>query len=667
MWLRLKSFLRRLGRIEKIFVAVLIAYIVGTQFPGNSLQPALAVALFVMTVLVVVRLVRTGIKSVIWRLRNRLLVTYLFIAVVPIVLILSLVAIGAWILAGQIASYLVTTALEQRASALIGPAQGLVETPSASLAGRIAWIGPYFRGQDPGLEILVRRKAAEWRYPKDAAITPPPAGWNDIGGLVVKDGALYLWAHAVRDGTEATLMAPLGREELAEIVPDFGDVSIPARPLGPRMGEQKGEFRVVVAGKEFRPEPPRSGQRERLPPPVNRLDSAVTYLSPVEVAIWEEPGRIENRPLFIRTRYSAVLGKVFGQKVEWGEGVTMAFAATVIFLGFAGAFLIVEIVSLVIGVNLTRTITSAVHNLDEGTQKVMEGDFKHRIVVRGNDQLAQLSLSFNRMTENLERLVEVAKEKERLQSELEIAREVQNQLFPKAVPEARSLHLRAFCQPARMVSGDYYDYMGLQDSKLALAIGDVAGKGISAALLMATVQSTMRTQLRAGRELAAAAGNGSTQTAYSTAALVSRLNQQLYTYTPPEKFATFYFGVYDDFTGLLTYTNAGHLPPVLIRKGVPVRLDVNGMVVGAFPSARYEESSVQLEPGDLLVCFTDGITEPENEYGEMFGEDRLIEVLLRNADRDTEEIIASVMESVRHWTGSPDLQDDMTMLLARRL
>jgi sigma-B regulation protein RsbU (phosphoserine phosphatase) len=116
----------------------------------------------------------------------------------------------------------------------------------------------------------------------------------------------------------------------------------------------------------------------------------------------------------------------------------------------------------------------------------------------------------------------------------------------------------------------------------------------------------------------------------------------------------------------MTYTNAGHLPPILVHKGAPTRLDVTGTVVGAFSFSDYGESSVRMEPGDLLVCFTDGVTEPENEFGEMFGEDRLTDLVVKHHDRETSEIIAAVMESVRHWTGSPDLQDDMTLLLARR-
>jgi sigma-B regulation protein RsbU (phosphoserine phosphatase) len=153
---------------------------------------------------------------------------------------------------------------------------------------------------------------------------------------------------------------------------------------------------------------------------------------------------------------------------------------------------------------------------------------------------------------------------------------------------------------------------------------------------------------------------------FSTARMVSELNQQLHATTSPEKYATFFFAIYDQQTGLMTYTNAGHLQPVLIRDGASTLLDVNGTVVGAFPFSQYEESKLELRSGDLLVCYTDGITEPENEYGEMFGEDRLIELVSKNADRDEAQIIESVMDSVRQWTGVPALSDDMTVLLARK-
>jgi sigma-B regulation protein RsbU (phosphoserine phosphatase) len=271
------------------------------------------------------------------------------------------------------------------------------------------------------------------------------------------------------------------------------------------------------------------------------------------------------------------------------------------------------------------------------------------------------------MTENLERLLAVAKEKERLQAEIEIAREVQEQLYPKTIPVLQTLRITGKCQPARMVSGDYYDYQLLGGNKLAIAIGDVAGKGISAALLMATIQAALRMELRTSLELAAPSSAPVNGFRLSTARMVSDLNQQLHATTSPEKYATFCFAVYDDSSGSVTYTNAGHLPPILIRNGAATQLEVNGTVVGAFPFSKYGESKIQLESGDLLVCYTDGVTEPENEYGEMFGEERLIELVAKNADREDARIIETVMEAVRQWTNSPELSDDMTVLLARKL
>ena len=173
---------------------------------------------------------------------------------------------------------------------------------------------------------------------------------------------------------------------------------------------------------------------------------------------WEHPqGPLQKLIFVVDTRYSAVLGIVFGQKADWSE-LAMTFLLTLIVV-----FLLVEMVSLWAGVKLTRTITGAVHELYEGTQHVHEGDFSYRIPVKGNDQLAELGSSFNTMTENLGRLIVVAKEKERLESELAIAREVQNQLFPKDVPFTKTLELKGVCNPARMVSGDYYDFMALPD------------------------------------------------------------------------------------------------------------------------------------------------------------------------------------------------------------
>jgi phosphoserine phosphatase RsbU/P len=531
---------RHLGRLEKVFLALLVIDAGLYFFPAAAGAGAIVtLALFILGAIVGVRLVRRNLKKLLWRLRHRLIVSYLFIAVVPIGLVVLLVAIAGYILMGQIAVYAVNAELERRSSGQAGAA------PSPELLSNLA----------PTLgDVLL----VEWR--KDDA-NPDPSFKN----------------------------------------------------LG----------------------------RGHIPPPANPLDIELRWFSPMNY-------QARTYALIVRSRPSAVLGTIFGQTMEWERSLMLAL----ILVG--SLFLIVQVGSIVIGASMTRTITGAVHDLYEGTQKVKGGDFSHRIAVRGGDQLAELSHEFNRMTENLQRLIVVEKEKERLQSELVIARDVQSRLFPKTALSMPALHLSGICYPAQQVSGDYYDFLRLEDSSLAMAIGDVAGKGMPAALLMATIQSAMRSHLaRAGRK--------------SPAEIVSLLNRQIYASSAPEKYATFFFGLYDDSTGTLTYTNAGHLQPILVRDGETQKLEVTGTVVGAFPSACYEEQQIALQAGDLLVAYTDGITEPEDAYGEMFGEERLIEVLMKHQNAESGEIVARAMEAVLEWTGSPELQDDMTMLLSRRM
>jgi len=636
---------------EKLVLALLAAYLVlRFALPASGYLPLVQIFLTLAAMISGIRLIRYGVRRVIWRLRNRLLVTYLFIAVVPIVLILAMAATSAYLLVGQVAVYMASTELERRTAAMAGPVLGLAATPPRLRAGRIRWVAPYLEQIYPGVEIAVKG-GGEWRYPENSTLELPSNRWSGTQGIVSRDGRLYLWAYGVNGGTEAFAAAPLNPEFLNSLVPNLGDVAFV-------------DVEVTSAGSSIRisNDSPLQVRRELLPPASNRFDLLVTWFTVVPVSDWDSPAVGGAKALRVTTRFSSVLRTLFAQKLSISEDIWWTLLLLVAFL-----FVIAELISLVVGVSMTRTITGAVHGLYEGTQRVMESDFSHRIEVRGGDQLAQLGRSFNQMTENLERLVALETERQRLQSELEIAREVQSQLYPRTVPPSRHLELAALCHPARTVSGDYYDYLPIQDSKIAMAIGDVAGKGISAALLMATVQASLRTQIRACLDSAGAAGAGAAYDLVPTARLVSQLNQQLYAYTQPEKFATLYFGIYDEQTGVLTYTNAGHPPPILIRDGEALRLETTGMVVGAFPFAEYGESRIDLRSGDLLVCFTDGITEPENEYGEMFGEEGLIDLLVKNAWRKPADIIASIIAAVRQWSKSPESQDDMTLLLARRV
>ncbi|MGI8746257.1 MAG: PP2C family protein-serine/threonine phosphatase [Bryobacteraceae bacterium] len=636
--------LRRLGRVDRTFCLLLLLYLpLALLKSASAFVPILQFALILLGAWILLRISRKGMQKAIWRLRNRLLVTYLFIAVVPVLLIATLAGLGAYLFIGQLAVHLVTSELDRRVTSLrfIGETVARAGPADRSDMGRrmVDVYGQRF----PGLEITVEKPN-------------PPAQWRETTGVVLRAGSYYAWSRIIKGPLITTVMAPLTRAYLSGMASNLGDVSL--------LDISEEHTNVSVKGNDGEVtflRMPHEGPANPLPPPVNRLDVPLTWWSIIPIARWEKPGKTDTVFLRVYTRPSAVFGTLFNTGEKKLDQVI-----PLLLLAVAILFFIVEVVSLVIGVRLTRTITRAVHNLYRGTQRVIEGDFSHRITVHGKDQLGELSNSFNNMTENLEKLLVIAKEKERLQAEVEIAREVQEQLYPKALPPLRTVRLMATCKPARMVSGDYYDYLCLPDSRLALAIGDVAGKGISAALLMATIQAAMRMELRSPLVAAAPAGLALAQVRLPPARLVSDLNQQLYATTAPEKYATFFFAFYDELTSQLSYTNAGHLPPFVVRNGSAAKLDVNGTVVGAFPFSQYEESSVQMESGDLLVCYTDGITEPENEYGEMFGEERLIELVTKNAERDENAIASLIMDAVAHWATAEEQPDDMTLLLARK-
>jgi len=629
---------RSLSRLEKVFVLLLAVYVVlWLTGVAPAAQWLFGLASFVLGLIVAFRLARRGVRKAIWRLRNRLIAAYVFIAVVPVVLILLLAGIASYVVIGQMAVYLVNAELRHRQAALLRSAEALALVPvmTADPTAALRRFESVTRNAFPQFALLISGRR-QLRFPPDNTLSEPPDEWRHVSewkrasGLIVKqDGSedrLYAWAHVVDNGEEVTVLAPVTIDVLGTLLPGLGDVA-----FAPLVGHARAS---------------------RVPEARNAFDFPLRGWYPLEVPRWRSPH--EHRGLILRvdTRASAVLGTIF-QSLDWAEFALGAFVVITIL------FLVVELISLIAGVQLSRSITSAVHELYAGTRRIQQGDFGYRIAVKGSDQLAELASSFNTMTSNLGQLMVVAKEKERLESELTIAREVQKQLFPKDVPFTRTLELKGVCSPARMVSGDYYDFMALSEESLAFAIGDVAGKGISAALLMATIQSTMRTQL--------GATNGAPPQLLSTAKLVSTLNRQLYANTSLEKYATFYFALYHEGTHSLTYTNAGHLSPILVRSGELQMLESTGTVVGAFPMARYEERTVPLEHGDLLVAYTDGIVEPENAYGEMFGEEQLKELVCRYAQSDSSELIARTMEAVMEWTGSSELQDDMTMVVARRI
>jgi phosphoserine phosphatase RsbU/P len=637
------------GWLELTTLAALFLYLAVSYFlPESALGPVSGLLLFFFGFWLAVRWLRRGVRSAIWRLRNRLLLSYVFIAVVPVLLLGILGLFGAWALAGQVAVYLVAQQYQQDLNALRGSASAVLRTieqsPDTQPTRLLGFLGDRF----PGIQILITDGKAELlRFPSASTLKHPSDATAEFASATALDGILFSGVHLHSGPRQVSFLVPIEKQYLQNLIPNLGEITL-VNMAGP---EAKGRAKLqlsrkgAVGASDFL-------NTQSLAPALNFFDFQVLWGMPVNIHNWDN-GRGHKAVLGVHTRISQVFRVIFSQEADWDQPWLIN-----LFYGVAVAFLVVELIALAIGISITRTMTRAVHYLYESTLRVQEGDFSYRIPIKGNDQMAALGSSYNTMIEKLGRLLKVAQEKERLQADLDIAQEVQTQLYPRTVPRVEGLQITAKLDPAKSVSGDYYDYQKIDGHHCAIALGDVAGKGISAAILMANIQSAMRAQLRAAQE---------GHVDVDPAVIVSQINKHLEANTTTEKYATFFFSIYDDRTGELTCTNAGHLPPILLRGDEVRRLDVNGMVVGVFPFAQYDTSRITLEKGDLLLLYTDGITEPENEYEEMFGEDRLIETVRRVAHKRNEEILNEVFTAVQQWTFAPETADDMTMMILRRV
>jgi phosphoserine phosphatase RsbU/P len=237
----------------------------------------------------------------------------------------------------------------------------------------------------------------------------------------------------------------------------------------------------------------------------------------------------------------------------------------------------------------------------------------------------------------------------RKEAELNIAREVQNGLFPRRFPDDSGLEFSGICIPAKGISGDYYDVVQLPHGGLVFAVADISGKGISAAILMSNVQAVLRTLAEAG---------------HSPCEVCAHLNRHLYQVTEDSWFATFFYGEWNPARRLLRYINAGHPLPLLCGVRTGVRLDRGGPPIGLFQDVTFEVGEVELRSGDLLVVYSDGVIEAVSAQEQEFGESRLERTIVAHCHQPLAEIQRQVLAAVRDWAG-PEPEDDMTLLLIR--
>ena len=654
--------------LDRVAAAILVLYVLALGFhrlSGRSLPLASLLGFFGVAAAAyfLVRLILFIRVRGMWALRNRLIVAYFFMAVAPVVLLFSMVLVAAYLLELQIGAHLLRDDLKSRSQVIaadtntiaaaltrepdlkpdppVPPPNSTVTVDPILLRPEIAKIIAAAQEESPGLRVVLNHGQQVIRE----------TGGKQFSGLAEFRNELWF-------ASAESIPVPRGHATLLSVAPITPVVldSLPSKlgPIGLTLLEPAPDSSaagITLDGVHYRLGEQISSDKRTLAPASQPFDLHIEGYATLEAVRADLGPDVQDRPVL--ARFSFRLSEI-NRDLLTSVGALGSFLVNLLEL-VAAIFLLLEIAALAVGIMLTRTITSSVAGLYEATLHVRRGDFSHRIQVRRRDQLGALGESFNEMTTSISELIEEQRQKQRLEHEVSIAHEVQQQLFPRVLPSVPGLELAAICRPARVVSGDYYDFIQLGPTRVGIAVADISGKGIYAALLMASLQAALRS-------MALADGNG------CTAEIISRVNTHLFVNTSDDRYATLFYAVYDSADKTLTYTNAGHLAPLLVCPGAGdqvQQLDQGGTVVGLFENPGYTERTVKVSPGSLLVVFSDGITEPENVYGEEFGTQRLKSEVLHQRDLPVARLADNLIAAAEQWAGSPEQADDMTVVIAR--
>lgn len=632
-------------------------------------------------------------RRLLWRVRRKLILSYVFVGVVPALLVITFFLLAGLIVAFNLSSYLIQSRVRNLTDQARFLAQSVqLEVQRSGTPDAIA-------------EVLERRQATtEQRYPfvsltlvpvqelkctvEGAAAAraprqlaaalpivagpwghlPPPAtlpkwvGCDGFAGLIAYNApAKDPQSHETRLVMRAVAIPESATPEWA-VVLDMPMSNTIEQRIQEETGIRMGEISAFI-GRGVQPITGRTFEERRAViedgPTISLSQSRwVVFLDHVD---WPT-GEPESASVGIVINMWEIYDRI---SVVSRTGIgTMNFGQLllVVLALVGGLFLIIQFVALVIGFVLARQITGAVHDLFTGTQHVRAGNFGHQIPVRARDQLGELAESFNLMTGEVTALLGEMAEKGRLEQEMFAAREIQQKLLPSGSPRMKGLVVNAFLQPAREVAGDYYDFLPITDTMMGMLIADVAGKGLAAGLYMAQLKVIVQSLSRLHHE---------------PRAFLAAVNKVVSANLDGKSFITMLYGVIDVERGEMTFARAGHCPLIHVPANQPAglrkaRLLVpDGMVVGlqlddgTMFDNLLQEQTIKLAPGDLVVWFTDGISETMNQAFDCFGEDRLAQVVEQYAHLPFDQLRSYILAELRGFAGGADQHDDMTMILMR--
>lgn len=629
----------------------------------------------------VARLVRVAREHLLWRVRRKLILSYIFVGLIPALLIISFCLLCGLMLFGSVSQYIISTrvrtsadeaqflartvAIEVGRLSRDSDVGAFLERKQSALATRYAGASlalvPAGRACPeaetpavaPELRVSRAQVAGPWRHvepPREIPDWVPCAGFTGVVAYnAVQPGAGPQTQLAVR----ASAFADGARPRYAVVL----DLPVD-RSTAERLREETGiDLRAISA---MDPQPPaaRAGA-----PPVDLGAAAaddrrgqLDWVAMLEFVDWPT-GRPGRATLAIGMSIGEIYNRLSPSRL--GQ-MSVSQGVIVILIVVAVLFLFIQFVALVFGLALARSITGSIHELFVGTVQVQRGDFAHKIEVKARDQLGELANSFNAMTSRLTSLLAEMAEKKRLEEELRIARDIQMSLLPQGPLRMAGLQMTAHCSPAREVGGDYYDFFAIGDRRVGILIADVSGKGTSAALYMAELKGLMLSL---------------SQIHTSPRALMLAANRIIADNMDARSFITMTYAVLDMDARTMTYSRAGHTPLIhLTGRGLGRRARIlipDGMVLGLKLdngekfAAALEEVTLPLEAGDLFALFTDGISEAMNGDDELFGENRLTRLIEDHAELAFDELRERILREVRDFAGDPGPHDDMTLILLK--
>lgn len=598
-----------------------------------------------------------------WRVRRKLLVSYVLLGFVPVMLVAAFMLFSSIVLYTYVSAYVFEDGLSSvvdtvhRSAEMVAQELGanpqaatlaldrefnrrvfqfpeislavvpVEPTSSGGAAAGVSAVGPWHDAPPPLTVPSWIALAKDYR----GFVAVPPSGPAQSDQLVIRTAVPIAGGHAF-----VVADLPINQQVISEV--------------NARTGMQMGAITVVRQGEP----PPSARSTDNGPIWAFRKTVALVDFRDWATRVQETASISLDAP--IADLYARLAAAQSGQTGLGGSANPwVSFLGVLLAIGVL--FLVIQTSALILGAFFARQITSSIHDLFAGTERVQQGDFAHRIPIRTRDQLGDLADSFNRMSASIEHLLHVQREKQRLDDELRIARDIQQSLLPVQAPEVAGLDVSAVCEPAREVGGDYYDFFALGPRQLGLLMADVSGKGTSAALYMAEVKGLMASLTRSMR---------------SPRQLLVEANTLLAAHLDNRSFVTMTYAIIDLEAGTLTCARAGHTPILVVSRGSSHVVAPDGMVLGLrLPDASdrfaqiLEEQTRPIRPGDVIVLYTDGVTEAMNPAGDLYGDAALAATLEHHADATAAAVRDAVIGGVRQFVGQAEQHDDMTLVVVK--